>query len=53
MTSGETIDTSRPVAGIDPLRINHPKAINSLNRAVERECVAAASEFDPDPDIGA
>lgn len=52
MSEYETIIT-KSADGIGVITLNRPKALNALNTTLMNEVVAAAEQFDADPDIGA
>ncbi|KNA92468.1 enoyl-CoA hydratase [Gordonia sp. w5E2] len=52
MSEYETIITES-ADGIGVITLNRPKALNALNTTLMNEVVAAAEQFDADPDIGA
>ncbi|WP_431816088.1 enoyl-CoA hydratase [Gordonia jacobaea] len=52
MSEYETIITES-ADGIGVITLNRPKALNALNTTLMNEVVAAAEQFDADPEIGA
>lgn len=52
MTDNATIITET-TGRVGLIRLNRPEVLNALNDATLREVVAAAQDFDRDPDIGA
>ena len=55
MTDYQTILVDRPpdAAGVGRITLHRPEALNALNRTLMLEVVAAATEMDRDPAIGA
>ena len=52
MSDHETIIVTS-ADGVGVITLNRPKALNALNTTLMNEVVAAAEQFDADPDIGA